>query len=97
MIPIHQWTNGRAIRGGAGMNYDDDGAFAFNHLKAQKMRIEDMRTSQVVDDVVRRVSELPDRTSPEDWPDAMLVTVSELSEILRDAIDSFIHRRTNED
>jgi hypothetical protein len=34
--------------------------------------------------VVQRVAELPDRTSPVDWPDAMLVTAAELSAILRD-------------
>lgn len=32
--------------------------------------------------VLRRVAELPDRTSPEDWPDAMLVTYDELRQIL---------------
>lgn len=32
-------------------------------------------------DITIAVSELPDRNSPEDWPEAMLVTVSELHEI----------------
>ena len=32
--------------------------------------------------VIRDVAELPDRTSPEDWPDAMIVTSDELEEIL---------------
>ncbi len=32
--------------------------------------------------VIRDVAELPDRTSPEDWPDAMIVTGDELEEIL---------------
>ena len=31
-----------------------------------------------IDDVIRDVSEFPDRDSPADWPDAMLVTAAEL-------------------
>lgn len=36
----------------------------------------------VTDRVVRRVAELPDRTSPDNWPEAMLVTADELREII---------------
>lgn len=32
--------------------------------------------------IIREVSELPDRSSPEDWPDALLVTPDELKNIL---------------
>lgn len=32
--------------------------------------------------VIQDVAELPCRTSPEDWPDAMIVTGDELEEIL---------------
>lgn len=32
--------------------------------------------------IVRDVAELPDRTSPQDWPEAMLVTPEELRAIL---------------
>lgn len=35
-----------------------------------------------IDAIVLAVSELPDRTSPDDWPDAMLVTAEELREII---------------
>lgn len=35
-----------------------------------------------IDAIIRDVAELPDRTSPEDWPDAMLVTADELRAIL---------------
>lgn len=35
-----------------------------------------------IDEVVRAVGELPDRSSPEDWPEAMLVTADELRQIL---------------
>jgi hypothetical protein len=38
-----------------------------------------------VDQIVRAVAELPDRNSPEDWPEAMLVTADELRQILVDA------------
>lgn len=33
-------------------------------------------------EVIQRVADLPDRTSPDDWPEAMLVTADELSAIL---------------
>lgn len=36
----------------------------------------------LVDDIIRDVAELPDRTSPEGWPEAMLVTEEELRRIL---------------
>ncbi|WPZ36740.1 hypothetical protein T8K17_11400 [Thalassobaculum sp. OXR-137] len=36
--------------------------------------------------VVQDVAELPDRTSPDDWPDAMLVTAKELRRIVEDAV-----------
>ena len=32
--------------------------------------------------IIRDVAELPDRTSPEDWPEALIVTSGELEEIL---------------
>jgi len=38
------------------------------------------------DQVVQDVAELGDRTSPKDWPEAMLVTAEELKAILRDRI-----------
>jgi len=37
--------------------------------------------------VVQRVAELPDRTSPEEWPEAMLVTSAELQFIVTDEIN----------
>lgn len=37
--------------------------------------------------VLMRVSELPDRSSPEDWPEAMLVTRYELESIVRSEFD----------
>lgn len=40
----------------------------------------------VVEAIVRDVAELPDRNSPEDWPEAMLVTADELTGILRDRL-----------
>lgn len=40
----------------------------------------------LLDQIVRRVAELPDRTSPDDWPEAMLVTVAELRAILTELL-----------
>lgn len=39
--------------------------------------------------VVLRVAELPDRNSPDDQPDMMLVTDKELRGILRAVLDEF--------
>lgn len=36
----------------------------------------------IVDSIIRDVAELPDRTSPEDQPDVMLVSNGELRDIL---------------
>mgnify|MGYP000881337878 CR=1 FL=1 len=36
--------------------------------------------------IIQRVAELPDRNSPEDWPDAMLVTGEELQFIIGEEI-----------
>lgn len=41
-----------------------------------------------VREVVERVAELPDRTSPDDWPEAMLVTGDELEGIIADVLAS---------
>ena len=42
-----------------------------------------MDTDKFVHDVIVDVSELPDRSSPDDWPEALLVTADELELILR--------------
>jgi hypothetical protein len=42
----------------------------------------DARRENIVVAILRDVAELPDRTSPADWPDAMLVTTDELRAIL---------------
>lgn len=48
----------------------------------------------MIDSVIRCVAELPDRNSPEDWPEAMLVTADELRMILereaRDTVEKLI-------
>lgn len=46
--------------------------------------------------VVQRVAELPDRTSPDDWPEAMLVTADELSTIVTEELDAALARLTSE-
>lgn len=40
----------------------------------------------IADRIVTDVAELPDRTSPDDWPEAMLVTAEELRLIVCRAI-----------
>jgi hypothetical protein len=39
-------------------------------------------TDERITDIIRSVAELPDRNSPEDWPEAMLVTADELRALL---------------
>ena len=46
-------------------------------------------TEAVARAVVLSVSELPDRTSPDDWPDAMLVTAEELTDAVTTAITAY--------
>jgi hypothetical protein len=43
-----------------------------------------------LDRIIGAVAELPDRTSPDDWPDAMLVTADELRAIVRAEIDAML-------
>lgn len=43
-----------------------------------------------VDRIVGAVAELPDRTSPDDWPDAMLVTADELRAIVTAEIEAML-------
>lgn len=40
------------------------------------------RRETLIASIVNDVAELPDRTSPDDWPDAMLVTADELRNIM---------------
>lgn len=40
----------------------------------------------MVESIVRNVAELPDRNSPEEWPEAMLVTADELASIVTAAL-----------
>lgn len=44
------------------------------------------RLESLADRVCLRVCELPDRTSPDDWPEACLVTSEELHAIITDEL-----------
>ncbi len=46
----------------------------------------DAAFAKLIEEFIRDVAELPDRTSPEDWPEAMLITGAELKAFL----ESFI-------
>jgi hypothetical protein len=43
-------------------------------------------TDGTIHEIIRSAAELPDRTSPDDWPEAMLVTQDELRDILEAAL-----------
>ena len=49
---------------------------------------------EIADLIVRDVAELPDRTSPVDWPEAMLVTAEELHAVICQALAA---NRSNDD
>jgi hypothetical protein len=46
--------------------------------------------SELARRIVKRVAELPDRSSPDDWPEAMIVTGDELAEIIDEEVDEVI-------
>lgn len=49
-----------------------------------------MTLTKKINHIIRDVAELPDRTSPEDWPEALILTGDELKEILiQNFADSF--------
>jgi hypothetical protein len=52
--------------------------------------------SDVIERCIQRVAELPDRTSPGEWPEAMLVTASELAGILHDELGNYVADRAVE-
>jgi hypothetical protein len=43
-----------------------------------------MKIEMWIDSIVRRVQELPDRNSPDDQPEMMMVTDTELRDIIMD-------------
>ena len=48
----------------------------------------------LVERYVLEVSEYDDRTSPEDWPEALLITAAELNELLHRFAADLIERLT---
>ncbi len=50
---------------------------------------DEARARELADKMVLDVCELPDRTSPEDWPEAMLVTSEELHAMVMDRVLAF--------
>ena len=70
--------------------YADGKAMA--ELRTRLAQPEPAGVDDVVNEIIRDVAELPDRTSPEDWPDAMLVTADELRTILEAALRALADR-----
>lgn len=65
---------------------DDDAAAPALSAQVATLKAERTTTQSVCDQIVQRVAELPDRTSPDDWLEAMLVTADELKEILNELL-----------
>ena len=53
-----------------------------------------MTREQIATEIVQAVAELPDRTSPDEWPEAMLVTAVELQSIVLAALAAPVAVRT---
>lgn len=51
-------------------------------LHVERMPAPALNAKDIAANVCRRVAELPDRNSPEDWPEAMLVTGQELIDVV---------------
>ena len=49
-----------------------------------RLPVDPQAAEPLIEDIVSRVSEWDDRTSPEDWPEALLITANELREELRE-------------
>lgn len=48
------------------------------------------KIDELIETIIQDVAELPDRSSPEDWPEALILTGEELEEILiQNLADSF--------
>ena len=60
---------------------NSDTALAFNLFK-KGWQAKSQGIAEKIALIIRDVAELPDRTSPEDWPEALIVTSGELEEIL---------------
>lgn len=69
-------------------NYGPQAAKLRNHLwqqtREERGQATSLNAARVAAEIVQAVAELPDRSSPPDWPEAMLVTASELTAIIMD-------------
>lgn len=61
---------------------------ASQHADAVERDHHERRQSDLIARIIKRVAELPDRSSPDEWPEAMLVTGAKLKRILRDEFNS---------
>lgn len=64
--------------------HGEDGIAAYGTVYCDDHKLAPAISAKVLQDV----AELPDRTSPEEWPDAMLVTAIELRRIVEEAVYS---------
>lgn len=55
-------------------------------LASLRSPVSEERIREITNLIVRDIEELPDRTSPDDWPEALIVTNSELREIVSEHI-----------
>ncbi len=71
-----------------GCIYTDEGAWAMGLRYEKPCRPDAIvpDAAKIADHIVREVAELADRTSPDDWPEAMLVTGEELHLIVTEAL-----------
>ena len=58
----------------------------YAHTRAQEAH--ERGREALIAAIIKRVAELSGRSSPEDWPEAMLVTADELAAILQEEFDA---------
>lgn len=70
-----------------GWLYRTTASFGSSYSVALAFVPEPVSASTIADRVVQDVCDLPDRNSPDDWPEAMLVTGEELHRIVMDTVE----------
>ncbi|MEL7112852.1 MAG: hypothetical protein AAGK93_07920, partial [Pseudomonadota bacterium] len=67
------------------------------HQSAMERSFDLINLDEICQFIIQDVAELPDRTSPDEWPDAMIVTGAELEQIIINAMENFAARPAMEE
>lgn len=93
---IYCYGDGKpCILGGDNLNDADRGALLTFLTSLSPIRVQHQvrgSAASKIDRIIQQVAELPDRTSPDDWPEAMLVTADELRSIFGGVVAGYEQR-----